>query len=134
MYGACTAAGISKWEWSGFCFRGEIIISRNMDEWDVPLKKKKKITPFLCPRSSLINHLSKISLSFPPPAFAGCFHLFITGSAPSKMCSSRLVNCASKAPMQANREIAHAGIKKLPGPVAQQVIIAHLTAASQSCH
>lgn len=51
MYGACTAAGISKWEWSGFCFRGERIISRNVDEWDVLFKKKKKkkFTPFFVP-------------------------------------------------------------------------------------
>lgn len=51
-----------------------------------------------------------------------------------KMCSGRLVNCASKALMRGNGEIAHAGIKKLAGPVAQLVIVVHLTAASQSYH
>lgn len=66
--------------------------------------------------------------------FAWCFHLFVMGSVPSKMCSGRLGNCASNSPMRGNGEIAHAGIQRLAGSVAQLVIIVHLTAAFQSNH
>jgi len=59
--------------------------------------------------------------------FSRRIHLFITGSVPRKMCSSRLVNCASEALKRANIEISHTGIKKLAGLVAVTV---HLTATA----
>lgn len=45
-----------------------------------------------------------------------------------EVCSGTLVNCAPKAPMWRDGEIARAGAKK---PVAQLVIVVHLTAASR---
>lgn len=81
-------------------------------------------------------HLSQASLfsHFLLDFLAWWFNLSVMGSVPSKMCSGRLVNCASKAPMRGNGEIAHAGTQKLGGPVAQLVIIVHLTAVFQLYH
>lgn len=85
-----------------------------------------------CLSVKFLSHFITQSSSFSLFFLLGCFICFVMGSVPSKMCSGRLVNCASKAPMRGNGEIAHAGLKKLAGPVAQLVIIVHLTAASQS--
>ena len=40
-----------------------------------------------------------------------------------------MVNCATKPPMQGIGAIAHAGVEKLAGPVAQLVIMVDLTLA-----
>lgn len=74
---------------------------------------------------------TRLSRSFCSFSLSAVFHLFVVGSVPSKMCSGRLVNYASKPPMRGNGEIAHAGIQKLPGTVAQLVIIVHFTVAFQ---